>query len=74
MEYELKPFKEYPHDLLGWINASLYKPPDFIIVEIETNYRQIRGWWTGQDWFIRKPKENEVVKNWKKIREFYNIH
>jgi hypothetical protein len=74
MEYQYLPFSRYPKNELGWVDANKHKPPDFILVIIETNLREIKGWWTGQDWYIRKLKPDEKVLNWRKIADHKNIH
>jgi len=66
-------YKKIPKKSDGWVDANAHKPLSYKIVKLKTNEREVNGWWQETEWFIRKPRENEVVISWQKSKEVHNI-
>jgi len=65
------PYCKMPKDKFGWIDATKYFPPEYELVKIRTNLRDIQGWWTGFEWYIRKKLDNERIISWRRILSIY---
>jgi len=54
----------------GFADANVYLPYPCDLLEMKTNTNKIRiGWWTGQEFYGIRLKENEKVIAWKKKKE-----
>lgn len=67
LPYRYLPYKFMDSDSDGWIKAIEFKPPEYELVELQTNLQKTVGWRQLGSWFIRKSKEKEKVLLWRRI-------
>lgn len=59
-----------PKDSLGFADASLYLPEDYILCTLNLeDGRRHHGWWTGHNWDGYKMKARDKVISWRRSEE-----
>ncbi len=61
-----------PKDGSGWVDAGMFYPVPYDLCMILTRggKKAIKGWWTGNGWFGRSLRPEEVVIKWQRARDY----